>query len=77
MLFSFTYQFQKNPIWEPRQEKSQNVIFESKITERTNFFNNKSKKIVKESLFTMPPLDNKIFISGDFGAKLFARFFQF
>ena len=35
---SFTYQFLKNPIQEPLQEESQNVGFESKITERTKFF---------------------------------------
>ena len=38
ILCSFTYQSQKNPIPWPRRENSQNLAFESEITERTKFF---------------------------------------
>ena len=71
IFMKFHLIFSKKSVSIAPERKITNGTFESESLNQQNFFNNKWKKFIKQNLFPIPTLNNKIFVLANFGRKYF------
>ena len=76
MSCSFTYQLKKILFRSPVKKNYKTLLSKVRLLNGRNIFNNKSNNFIKKSLFTLPPLHNKIFHFAPFWGKQICPIFS-